>query len=250
MRLDIVIPAHNEESRIDPTLRAYRLYFPGPGVRFMVALDGCQDATAAVVGRHASADSRVLLHLYPKLGKGGVVEETFRRCEAELVAFVDADGSTPPAELARLVDAVGSSAGAIASRRHPDSTVRGRRPPSRVAASTAFAWVVHNLFDLPYLDTQCGAKVIRREVLERLLPHLSTRGLLFDLDLLLVAHGLGYTLVEIPTMWTERPGSRVRLIREAAQTARSLLRLWLEHGPVFEQPTGLRRPVPKSERVV
>ena len=43
MRLDIVMPAHNEEERIDRTLRAYRDACPRAGVRFLVALDSCTD---------------------------------------------------------------------------------------------------------------------------------------------------------------------------------------------------------------
>ena len=41
MSLDIVIPAHDEETRIARTLRAYRAGFPQDDVRFHVALDGC-----------------------------------------------------------------------------------------------------------------------------------------------------------------------------------------------------------------
>lgn len=250
MNLDIVIPAHNEEGRIGPTLRAYRTYFSDPGIRFMVALDDCRDATAAIVGRHASEDSRVTLHPYPKLGKGGVIQATFRRSSADLVAFVDADGSTPPRELERLAEEVGSSAGAIASRRLPSSIVRGRRPAGRESASVVFAWLVQRLFGLPYRDTQCGAKVIRRDVLEHLLPFLTTHDLLFDLDLLLTARRLGYSLAEVPTVWSARTGSRVSLTRDATRTVSSLLRLWIDHRPTgSDSMTDTIGPRPWSEGV-
>src|SRR5215204_6862958 len=55
LRLDIVIPAHNEEGRIGPTLDAYRARCAGPEVRFLVALDRCTDRTAEVVSAHAEA---------------------------------------------------------------------------------------------------------------------------------------------------------------------------------------------------
>ena len=47
MRLDIVIPAHNEEARIGRMLAAYRPACPDPDVRFLVAMDDCRDRTAA-----------------------------------------------------------------------------------------------------------------------------------------------------------------------------------------------------------
>jgi hypothetical protein len=61
-----------------------------------------------VVLRHGQSDPRVVLFDYPKLGKGGVIMETFRRAQAEFVAFVDADAATPPAELLRLAAASSS----------------------------------------------------------------------------------------------------------------------------------------------
>jgi glycosyltransferase involved in cell wall biosynthesis len=92
MRLDIVFPAHNEESRIGRTLDAYRHACREDGVRFVVALDSCSDRTADIVRHHRARDERVDLIEYPRLGKGGVIAETFGRSDAELVGFVDADG--------------------------------------------------------------------------------------------------------------------------------------------------------------
>lgn len=225
--LDIIIPAHNEAHRIGPTLDSYRREFSQPDVRFIVALDHCEDSTADIVRAHAGSDPRVELHEFPKLGKGGVIREASKLCWAEFVAFVDADGSTSPEQLSRLVDAARSADGAIASRRLPASSVRGRRALSRTAASLVFAWLVRHLFGLPFRDTQCGAKVMRRTALERLLPSITTDDLLFDIDLLLRASEFDYRIVEVPTIWVERPGSRVRLLRDAGLMAGSLLRLWV-----------------------
>ena len=134
MSLDIVIPAHNEEQRIERTLRAYRTGFPQSDVRFHVALDGCHDRTADVVRSHATTTtSESSSTSIPKLGKGGVLMETFRRCDADLVGFVDADCATPPAELARMTEQAADTDGVIASRRLPAS-VTPRPPPPRPLA--------------------------------------------------------------------------------------------------------------------
>ena len=100
-------------------------------VRFLVAADNCTDRTADIVGEHAREDGRVKLFEYPKLGKGGVIAETFRRADADLVGFVDADCATPPRELLRLADAARHVDGAIASRRHAASMLPARRPLAR-----------------------------------------------------------------------------------------------------------------------
>jgi glycosyltransferase involved in cell wall biosynthesis len=229
MSLDIVIPAHNEERRIDRTLRAYRAGFPQRDVRFLVALDGCSDHTSDVVRTHAADDDRVVVHDFPRLGKGGVLMETFRRSDAELVAFVDADCATPPAELARMTVLADDADGVIASRRMPASFTPCSRRRGRSLASRGFAWGVRRLFRLPYADTQCGAKVIHRRVAERAVPLMSSRDFLFDVDLLIVADRLGFDMVEVPTVWLDQAGSKLSAVADASRMLKSALRLWMHH---------------------
>jgi glycosyltransferase involved in cell wall biosynthesis len=226
VRLDIVIPAHNEEHRIGRTLDGYRSHVRDPDVRFIVALDACTDATEQVVRGHMAQDERVQVLPLPKLGKGGVIREAFARSNADLVGFVDADGATPPSELLRLAAATRYADGAIASRRHPAAVVPVGRSVSRRVSSAGFALGVRTLLRLPYGDTQCGAKVLRRESVERLLPSLTTTDLSFDVDILLAAREHGQRIVELPTVWIDREGSRVHPLHDTRRMGGSLLKLW------------------------
>jgi glycosyltransferase involved in cell wall biosynthesis len=243
MSLDIVIPAHNEEDRIARTLRAYRRGFPQRDVRFLVALDGCVDHTSDIVRDQAVEDDRVVLHEFPKLGKGGVLMETFRRCDADLVAFVDADCATPPAELARMTRLASDADGVIGSRRMTASFTPSARRRGRSLTSSGFAWGVRRLFHLPYADTQCGAKVIHRRVAERVVPLMSSRDFLFDVDLLLIADRLGFDVVEVPTVWIDQEGSKLSTGRDASRMLKSALRLWIHHRtmPVEPEPGATAR---------
>jgi glycosyltransferase involved in cell wall biosynthesis len=241
-RLDIVMPAHNEEARIGLTLAAYRAACP-PDVRILVALDNCTDATEDVVAEHAAADTRIRSFRYPKLGKGGVVMETLRRTDADLVAIVDADCATPPMELLRLAAAARNADGVIAVRWHPTSVLPGyrKRPWLRRVSSVGFAIAVRRIFDLPFSDTQCGAKVLRRDAAHRIVPLLSSRDFLFDVDLLLTARALGLRIIQVPTVWIDREGSRLKAAAAIGRMAASLLRLWLHHrvipvGPAAADP--------------
>jgi glycosyltransferase involved in cell wall biosynthesis len=245
VRLDIVIPAHDEERRIGPTLEAYRSAVPGDGVRFVVAADACRDRTAEIVLAHAAEDPRVVLREYPKLGKGGVIARAFAASDADLVAFVDADCATPPRELLRLVAATEVADGAIASRRHPAAVLPARRPLARRVTSAGFAFAVRRLMRMPYSDTQCGAKVLRRDVAQALLPRLAAYDLLFDVDLLAAAREAGFRVIEVPTIWIDKAGSRVRPIADTRRMAGSLLRLWARRratGPLAGPLAGLVAP--------
>lgn len=228
MRVDIVFPAHDEEGRIERTLAAYTSSLTDPATRFVVAMDGCTDRTADVVEALSVADPRVERLEFPKLGKGGVLMEAFRHCDAGLVAFVDADGATPPAEMNRLLAACDGDGAdvAIATRRHPAAVTPCRRSRRRKVASAGFAFGIRRLFRLEHTDTQCGAKVIRGETLRRVLPLLSSRDFLFDVDLLVTARDLGCDVVEVPTIWLDQRGSRVNAAADARRMLKSALRLW------------------------
>ena len=164
-----------------------------------------------------------------------MIAESFRRADADLVAFVDADGATPPQELLRLAEAAERADGAIASRRHPAAVLPARRPLTRQVTSAGFSFAVRRLMGLPYADTQCGAKVLRREVVDAVLPRLRVNDLLFDVDLLAAARECGFHIVEVPTIWIDQDGSRVRPVADTRRMGGSLLRLWARrraHGGV------------------
>lgn len=229
MHLAIIMPAHNEQHRIDATLTEYRRRCSREDVTILVALDDCTDRTRELVERHAAEDPRVSATDFPRLGKGGVVAESLRLAAADYVAFVDADGATPPDELLRLVDTLDHTGSdiAIASRYHPAAVLPAERGRGRSTASRVFAAAVRRMFGLPFRDTQCGAKVMRRAAAGRIAPLLSARDFVFDVELLHVARALGYSVAEVPTVWIDRDGSRLRTGRDSARMAASLLVLWL-----------------------
>jgi len=231
MSLEIVIPAHNEQHRIGRTLTAYRNELRAPDLRLTVALDDCTDSTADIVAQHAGQDSRVRAIAYPRLGKGGVLTESFRSSDADVMAFVDADCATPPSEIPILTETLVATGAdiAIASRWHPSSVLPRPRSIGRHIASAGFSRAVRTVFSLPFRDTQCGAKVLTRQAAHRVMPLLSSRDFVFDVDLLVTACALNLKIAEVPTVWIDQDGSRVRLLHDTTRMAASLARLWLQH---------------------
>ena len=115
---------------------------------------------------------------------------------------------------------------AIASRHHAASVLPVRRSGGRRVASAGFAFCARRLLRLPYRDTQCGAKVVRREAVAPLLDRVSTTDLLFDVDLLLAARDTGRRVVEVPTVWIDQDGSRVDVVADTRRMGVSLVKLW------------------------
>lgn len=232
-RLSIVLPAHNEEHRIAPTLRAYAEHFQG-AAELIVVVNGSTDQTAEVVDRIRSAFPEAIrsIVVVEAIGKGGAIQRGWREARGSVLGFVDADGATTPLEFDRLVGRLDGHDGVIASRWMRGATVYHRTSLLRKLASQGFIAVTHLLFRLPYHDTQCGAKLFRRSVVTRLLPHMRNRDMTFDVELLVLARRLGYDVIEVPTVWTDQSSSVLlgtpwRLMRTSFSMLKSLIRLAL-----------------------
>lgn len=231
--VSIVIPAHNEEQRIGSTLSSYCQQFGGRN-EIIVVLNGCSDHTLDVVRsvsqRHPGVVS--IVDIKTAIGKGGAVHEGFRRASGSYIGFVDADGSTPPEEFQRLTGMVTSHDGVIGSRWMAGAQVFNRTSMVRKFMSRAFVVLTRLLFNLPYHDTQCGAKVFKRKVITTVLPYLKVRDMVFDVELLLLTRYFGFRIREVPTVWTDQSssvflGSITAIVRTSTIMLRSLLGLYL-----------------------
>jgi len=71
-------------------------------------------------------------------------------------------------------------------------------------------------------DTQCGFKLFRRIVAQELFAYASIDGFGFDLELLYLAQQRGYRIAEVPVNWSDKPGSKVRVLRDGLAMLREL----------------------------
>ncbi len=229
-RLSIVIPAYNESRRLPPFLTEVRHYCDGLGAfdyEIIVVDDGSTDGMRDVLKGIANKWGRlcVIGHRVNQ-GKGAAIRAGLRASRGELILVADADGSTPIKEEGKLRAALRAGADvAIGSRLLPGHQSCVHRHWLRAVSGLIFAWLVRGLFGMPVRDTQCGFKMFRREVAERLLDVCQESGYLIDVELLAWARRLGYQLVEKPVTWREVVGSKVRPIRDGFRMVHGLLRL-------------------------
>ena len=203
----LVIPAYNEEQRIQDLLLDLAA-FPG---ELIFVCDGT-DATPAVIGAFADAHPALRIRCLTyrnRLGKGGGVIAGMKAARTRYVGYMDADNSTSLAEMERLFDCLEAVDGAIGSRWLPDSVLPVRQGFRRRVESRLFNILVRLLFGLGYRDTQCGAKVFRREALDPVLPSIRSTGFEFDVELLWRLAQCGCQVLEVPITWENRDESKV-----------------------------------------
>lgn len=228
--LSIVIPAHNEEHRIGPVLRALRAEFPREEI--IVVANACTDGTACVVSEIAKTDPLLrLVSVNARLGKGGSVRLGFQLAHGEVVAFADADGATPARELRRLVAKLDGADCVVASRWSPGASILRAQSPLRRFLGRGFNFIVRLLFGLHLADTQCGAKVFRRAAIEEIMEDVETADFAFDVDLLFQLQRRKKRIREVPTVWRNQEGSTVDVMVAAPRMLASIVRLRLNHSP-------------------
>lgn len=207
-KYSLIIPAYNEEKRILCLFETIN-QFDG---ELLVVCDGT-DTTAEVVERIAKKRPDLTIRCVrfsKRLGKGGGVIEGLKSAAAPLVGYVDADGSTSIDEMNRLFSHLTSCDAAIGSRWVPGSQLSLRQNWVRRLESRGFNIMIRVLFGIGFYDTQCGAKVFKKTVVDAILPHMISRGFEFDVELLWRLSRMGYTIKEIPILWQNKGDSRVR----------------------------------------
>ena len=234
----LLIPAYNEEERIEPVLRDYARYFRtgyDGSFQLVVVLNGCVDNTIGVVKRVAETNPEVSWLEFPgRIGKGGALIEGLKLAPlSDLIGYVDADGATAPRAFHELVKLRDKADCIIASRWLPGAVLHQQQTGRRQFASRVFHAIVQGLFWLNVKDTQCGAKLIRREVVEKIHSSLRIADMAFDINLLYAIKRAGFKILEVPTEWTDKMGSKVVLGRTSLTMLLSVIRLRLVHSPFY-----------------
>jgi dolichyl-phosphate beta-glucosyltransferase len=224
--LTIVIPAYNEEARVEPTVRSYLDYCRSTrrSVELIVVDDGSRDGTSSVVEHLGDEYPELrLIRLAQNQGKGYAVRSGVVNARGKLILFADADGATSLDELSRLEQALAAGADvAIGSRELDTAAVRVTARLYRRLIGRAFHLLVETLTVRSIRDTQCGFKLFRGPVAHELFSRMRMNGFSFDVELLMMAQRHGYRVTEVPVNWTHQPGSKVNLVVDSARMARDL----------------------------
>jgi dolichyl-phosphate beta-glucosyltransferase len=229
--ISIVIPAYNEEQRLGPTLTAILSFLSQRASAFaeiLVVDDGSRDGTARIVEQFSAAHPQIRLLRNPgNRGKGYSVRHGVLESRGEWILFTDADLSAPIEELDKLFDAVRRTHAdiAIGSRALERSLIQVHQSWFRETAGRIFNLFLRLLTGLPFLDTQCGFKLYRRQAAQEIFRRQRLERFGFDAEVLYIARRLGFRCVEVPVRWSHSPGTKVSMLRDSLDMFLDLLRI-------------------------
>jgi dolichol-phosphate mannosyltransferase len=204
----VIIPTYRERENIEQIIRA--IFALSTPFDILVIDDNSPDGTAEIV--KDLQKTRPALHLIQRPGKQGLgtayitgfkwaVERNY-----DYIYEMDADFSHDPRDLIRLYKACNEEGADVAiGSRYISGVNVVNWPLSRVLMSYFASIYVRFITGMKVMDTTAGFLCYRREVLEKLKPeHIKSVGYGFQIEMKFTAWKMGYKIVEVPIIFTDR----------------------------------------------
>ena len=219
--VSLIIPAFNEAHRLEASLAALHSFLASATWTHEVILviekstDGTLD-----IARRVAAERPYLTVVGNdvQLGKGHAVRTGMLRARGEIAFFMDADLSTPLAEIGRFIARFSEGPEAdvlVGNRQHARSEITTQQHFLRRKMGQTFNAILRMIAGVRLADTQCGFKAFRRAAREAIFPLQQLDGFAFDVEVLLLAGRLGFSIADMPVQWANAQGSKVRIIRDS-----------------------------------
>ena len=231
-KLIVVLPTYNESENIARILPAL-FDLAIPNMRILVVDDNSPDGTGTVaeaLARRSEYHGRIhVLHRPHKQGLGPAYIQGFKHAlalGADLVMQMDADLSHQPKYIPQLLERVENYDIVIGSRYAAGGSVDDSWGPARKLLS----WWANRVYSptilrLPVKDATGGFRVYRRDCLIGMnLDKIKANGYVFMVELIFVAHRLGYTVNEIPIHFPDRQHGLSKM--STAVAAEAAFRVW------------------------
>lgn len=212
VKLSVIIPAYNEDKRIEKTLLDVDAYLEKQnyGYEIIVVDNNSNDKTSEVVNK-LEATTVQNAHVFLELtkGKGAAVRRGVNESKGEYVVFMDADNATPISEIEKFWPSLESGIEVVIGDRYLDNTKKAKQPLLRTILSRGSNLLIQIVLGHKFNDTQAGFKTFKTEAAKRIFEKLTIFGWAFDMELLAIALRLKYRIKAVPIVREEHGGSTV-----------------------------------------
>ena len=204
----VIIPTYNEKENIEKIIK--EILSLDESFHILVVDDGSPDGTADIVKR-LQYDFSGSLHIIERAGKQGLGTAYITGFnwsithKYDYIFEMDADFSHNPQDLPKLYAACSNGADLAIGSRYCKGISVINWPIGRVIMSYYASAYVRKVLGMKIFDTTAGFKCYRREVLEKIdFDKIRMKGYGFQIEMKFTAWQLGYRIVEVPIIFTDR----------------------------------------------
>lgn len=227
-KLSIIIPAYNEEARIQTTLENIVDFLSCQAFNSEIVIvdDASVDNTFEIIKEVKYPQHKITLtvlqHVYNK-GKGAAVKTGVAAAAGDYILLMDADNSTEIKEIKKFLPHIRSHKIIIGSRYVNKDSIRIKQPLLRRIISRSGNLFIKLLFKLNFSDTQCGFKLLEANAAKQIFGLVKITRWAFDIEMLIIARELSIPIAEIAVIWNDSAGSKLRAGRAAVNTLKEVI---------------------------
>lgn len=224
--LSVFFPCFNEEKNLSETVNKALKVLENLALEeyeVIIINDGSSDSTGKVADDLASKNPRIRVIHHPKnLGYGEALKSGFKMAKYDTVVYNDGDGQFDFLEVKKFLEKIDETDLIIGYR------VKRADNPIRTLFAKGWAFSLWLFFGLKLRDVDCGFKMIKKEVLEKIGKLESTRGGMINAELVIKAKRYDFRLAQVgvshyPRIAGKPSGATVPVI---VKSYIDLLRLW------------------------
>ena len=191
--LEILLPVHNEAASIERTIREiYEIISPVVPFRFIICEDGSTDGTQDILTGLANTFSMTLFTGEARKGYSQAVVTGMRALTSPYLLCLDSDGQCDPKDFVRFWDTRRKSDVTIGWRVNRADTVLRR------LMSRTFYRIYQSFYRTPVHDPSCPFILVRKSVVEKLVPELGVMQQGFWWEFVARAHRRRFSISELP----------------------------------------------------
>jgi len=218
----VIIPTYDERENLPRILP--QVLEQDEGIEVLIVDDNSPDGTGQLAEAMAAEDPRV--HVLRRKGKEGLGKAYIAGFkwglarDYDLLQEMDADLSHPPDHLPLMIESAEDYDVVVGSRYVGGRVTVVNWPISRLLLSIFGSFYARTITRLPIRDATGGFNCWRREVLETIaLNRIESNGYAFQIELKLRAWRRGFSLVEIPIVFTERDTGESKMSKQIVREA-------------------------------
>lgn len=227
MELSVVIPAFNEEKRLEPSLQKIIEFLEKniENYEIIVVNDGSKDNTENIIQKFKDKKVRMIQNT-KNMGKGFSVKLGMINAKYDPILFTDSDLATPIEETTKFMQAIEEGYDVvIASRNAQGAKITVEQPKYRQVLGKAFPMIVKKIILEEFKDTQCGFKMFKKAAARKVFPRQTLQRFAFDVEILYIAKQLNMKIKELPVTWVDKEGSTVSPIKESVRMLNEVLKI-------------------------